>query len=144
SPPLPEIGTITWIQAVAIPASLLGTCPEDSQSAVQITIDGSAALLALVMRPNADAAGNFTNLLGWTPQIPGQWLLCSYQSDGGGLTLARTSATVNVQAPAATQAPPSAGPGTGPTAAPRPGTSIPAAKPANVERPRVVRSGRRL
>ncbi|HTZ87399.1 MAG TPA: hypothetical protein VMB05_12095 [Solirubrobacteraceae bacterium] len=146
SPPLGEIGTISWIQGAAIPAGVIGACPADAQSGVQVAASGAGVLLAIAMRPNVDTTGSFTNTLSWTPGISGQWLVCGYQSDGEGLTLARAYATVNVQPPATpVQAPPSSAPGTSqPGAAPPGAGSAPVAKPANVERPHILRSGHKL
>jgi hypothetical protein len=136
NPPPSEYWAGSWIEAATISTSVMPVCPADDQSGIGVATSTGGQLLEIAMRPNLDADGNFLNLIGWTPNQPGQWLVCGYQDDGAGLTLARASVTVDVQpasapAPAAPPAPPST-----PTA--------PAAAPANVKLPRVTRSATKL
>jgi hypothetical protein len=139
NPPPSEFWEVSWIDVATISTSVMAACPADEQSGLAVSSRSGGQLLTIAMRPNLDGAGNFYNTMGWVPYAPGQWLVCGYQDDGEGLTLARDSLLVNVQpAPAAPAAPspPSGQPAATPPAA--------AAVPANVKRPRVTRSGRRL
>jgi hypothetical protein len=151
NPPPSEFWALSWIEAAAIPTSAVGACPADGQSAIQIATSGVGELLAIAMRPNLDSEGKFSNSLAWLPAASGAWLVCAYQDDGAGLTLAQASASIQVaSAPTAPPPPPPPPASPGSTPAPPPtGTQpnpgqAPAARPANLARPSLTRSGRRL
>ena len=111
----------SWISAVVLDASVIPTCPASAYDASGMASGAGGRILGIALPPNVDQAGNFSNLLAFTPGGPGTALLCAYMDDGGGITLARATSSVTVQgAPSAPSAP--AGP-------------APAAKPANVSKP---------
>ena len=68
--------------------------------------------------------------IAFTPTKSGQFLICGYTNDGATTTLAASSLILSVQG--------SAGPG------PPASQPAPVAKPANLTRPRVTRSARKL
>jgi hypothetical protein len=144
NPPPSEPGTASWIEAAAIPAGVVGACPADGQSAIQVAASGAGKLLAIAMRPNLDAEGRFSNSLGWVPAAAGEWLVCAYQDDGAGLTLASAAASIQVNAvsPSAPLPPPPPPPT--PTSSQSSPGQARTARPANLARPSLVRSGRRL
>jgi hypothetical protein len=135
NPPPSEYWNASWIEAGAIPATVLPSCPADDGSGIGVATGAGGDLLEIALRPNLDATGQFSNTIGWTPRYAGDWLICGYQDDGAGLTLAAAQLTIHVSAPGST------GPA-GPTPTPTPGGA--AAKPANVKPPRVARSGGKL
>jgi hypothetical protein len=132
-PPPEEYWNGSWIELVAIPGSLASACPASDQDGVGVATSGGGDLLAIAQRPQLDAVGNYSNTFAWTPRAAGTWYLCGYQDDGAGLTLTRAGQAVTVQG-AASQ----------PTSTPAAPTPATAAKPANVSKPRVARSGRTL
>jgi hypothetical protein len=132
-PPPDDWTATSWIEAGAVPASAVPVCPADGQSGISIATGANGDLLEIAMALNLDPIGNYDNFIGWTPRYAGKWLICAYQDDGTGYTLTRDQLTVEVTDPAASGRPGgSQGPGPG------------AAKPANVKRPRVTRSGKSL
>lgn len=133
NPPPSEWWATSWIKAGAIPASVMPSCPADQSSGIGVATGAGGDLLEIAMPPNLDPTGAFNNVIGWTPRYAGDWLICGYQDDGVGYTLARDQLTVHVTAP-------SGQPGGQPTT---PGGG-PGAKPANVKRPRVTRSAAKL
>jgi hypothetical protein len=126
---------VSWIEAGAVPTSVMPTCPADQGSGLGVATGAGGDLLEIALPPNLDTTGHFSNVIGWTPRYAGDWNICGYQGDGAGGTLAAASLTIHVSAP---------GPASpaGPTPTPTPGGTI--AKPANVKSPRVVRSGGKL
>ena len=124
-----------WLHADAIPAGVVSACPASSQEAMQIALSSGGQYLAFAQRENPAADGSFTHQLGFTPKQPGGWLICGYTDDGGGISVAVASLSIDVQ--------PAAGSG-----APTPGTGQPpvtvGAKPANTRAPRVTRRRGRL
>lgn len=137
NPPPSEWWNVSWIEAGAIPASVLPACPADDGSGIGIATAAGGDLLEIALRPNLDTTGHFSNVIGWTPRYAGDWLICGYQDDGAGATLAAAQLNIDVSAPGP------AGPANpGPTPTPTPGGT--AAKPANVKRPHVTRSGGKL
>jgi hypothetical protein len=136
NPPPDQFWEMSWIEVVAIHGSVLPACPADDQSALSVASTTGGKILAIADRPNLDSAGNFYNTVGWTPVVPGRWLICGYQDDGEGLTLAHAALAVDVSA--ATAPPASVGGGGGSTPMPT------AAKPVNTKRPHVTRSRRKL
>lgn len=78
------------------------------------------------MGPTSDAVGNFSNLLGFTPTVPGGFLLCGYFDNGVGFAVARASIPPDVQ-PATTQ----------PTG-PAPSSPDRGAKPTNRQAPQAA------
>jgi hypothetical protein len=125
----------SWLDVSAIPTSVLSTCPSGYLNAYQVassTYAQGGEVVANGQREDVDAAGNFAMPIAFTPSKPGQFLICGYTNDGATTTLATSSLTLSVQG--------SAGPGPAPPASQPP----PAAKPANLTRPRVTRSARKL
>lgn len=115
----------SWLDVSAIPTSVLSTCPSGYLNASQVassTYAQGGEVVANGQREDVDAAGNFSMPIAYTPTKPGQFLICGYTNDGATTTLASSSLILNVQG--------SPGPGSGP--------------PANVTRPRVTRSARKL
>jgi hypothetical protein len=153
-PPPDEYWNASWIEVVALPASFVSTCPASSQEGASVADGGAGTILAISMRPTQDAAGNFSNQIGFTPWGSGSLLICGYTDDGAGLTLASASITLDVQPADPTPAPgPPAPPPTGNPPVPPPPTANPpapppaapaGAPPANVAKPRVTRSGKAL
>jgi hypothetical protein len=113
----------SWLDIYAIPASVLGTCPAGYLNAFQVASSTGAQggeVVARAVREEVDAAGNFSIPSVYTPTVPGRFLICGYTNDGAAGTLATASLVV------------SAGQGQG------------IARPANVSKPRVRRSGKKL
>jgi hypothetical protein len=138
NPPPSEWWALSWIQAGAIPTSVMAACPADQASGIGVATSAGGDLLEIAMPPNLDTTGAFANVIGWTPRYAGEWLICGYQNDGAGATLARDQISVHVTAP-------SGGPGGGPTGTQGGGGGgAGAAKPANTKRPKVTRSGGKL
>jgi hypothetical protein len=122
----------SWLSVHAIPTSVLSTCPADQNNAFQIASSTSAQGGEVVtnhQREDVDAAGNFSMPVAHTPRKPGRFLLCGYTDDGATTTLATASLALNVE--------------DAPVPAPSPSPS-PIAKPANLTRPRLTRSARKL
>jgi hypothetical protein len=120
----------SWLSIEAIPISVLSTCPSDSLNAFQVASSTGAQggeVVTSSQREPVDAAGNFSLPVVYSPRMPGRFLLCGYTDDGATFTLATASLLLDVAG--------AAGPG------PAPGQ---VAKPANVRRPRVTRSARKL
>ncbi len=112
----------------AIPTGVLSSCPAGYLNASQVasgtTAQGGGAI-AIALREDVDANGNFSMPLAYSPTTPGQFRICGYTNDGATTTLAAASLTIAVTS----------------SSAPAPGGI---AKPDNVGRPRVTRTGRRL
>jgi len=156
-PPPEQFWYEDWITIAAISTSVLPACPASAQDAQQIAPingDASGQLLAIALNPNSDAAGNFSNVVAYTPVAPGRTLICGYMYNEEGTTLVKaTDLTLDVQ-PAATApaAAPSAPPASGASgsAPPAPQGSAPAApattaaKPQNLDKPRLTRSRKAL
>jgi hypothetical protein len=121
----PDQGVL-YLDIDEIPSSLAASCPGDVESARQLATSGGGQYVAFVQRENEDANGNFSAPVAYTPKSVGQKLLCGYTHDYTDATLATSSASVDVTA------------GGGNVGAQAP------AKPANVKRPRVTRSGGKL
>ena len=131
----PDDFFFSWFRLYAIPTSVLSTCPADQANAFQIASSTDAQggeVVTNSQREDVDAAGNFSMPVAHTPRKPGRFQLCGYTDDGARTTLATASLILNVQG--------SPGPGSDPPASQPP----PIAKPANVTKPRVTRSARRL
>jgi hypothetical protein len=137
NPPPSDWWATSWIKAGAIPASVMPSCPADQSSGIGVAVGAGGDLLEIAMPPNLDPTGAFNNAIGWTPRYAGDWLICGYQDDGTGYTLARDQLNIHVSAPSGS----SGGGGGSATGTPGPGT---AAKPANVKRPKVTRSHGKL
>jgi hypothetical protein len=135
NPPPSEYWAASWIDVGAISASVISSCPANEQSGLGVASSTGGKIVTIAERPNLDEFGNFLNTMGWTPYAPGRWLICGYQDDGAGLTLASAVATIDVQA--APSAPP---PSSAPPAPAQPGPTA----PANVKRPHVKRTGLKL
>jgi hypothetical protein len=122
----------SWLDVAAIPVSVLAQCPADYLNANQIARSSYAQggdVVVTAQRENVDEAGNFSLPFAFTPTVAGRFLVCGYTNDGATATLATSFLTVDV-APAA------------PAAGPSPTRGV--ARPANLRKPRVARSGRRL
>jgi hypothetical protein len=120
----PEDFFSSWLDVSAIPTSVLATCPDDYLAASQVARSASSDggdVVVTAQRENVDAAGNFSLPFGYTPTKAGRFLLCGYTNDGATYTLARASMTVDVS-----------------------GGSTGVAKPANVTKPKLTRSGGQL
>jgi hypothetical protein len=124
--PPSEWWNLSWISAVVFDASVVPTCPVSAYDASGMASSTGGRILGISLPPNVDQAGNFTNVLGFTPGGMGTALLCAYMDDGSGNTLARAALSVPVQG--------------APSAPSAPATPAPPAKPANVSKPRVKRS----
>jgi hypothetical protein len=114
----------SWLDVSAIPTSVLSTCPSGYLNASQVassTYAQGGEVVANGQREDVDAAGNFSMPIAFTPTKSGQFLICGYTNDGATTTLAASSLILSVQ-----------------------GSPSPGAKPANVTRPRVTRSARKL
>jgi hypothetical protein len=149
APPTPAVGQTTiiqatgsnppddffssWLDVAAIPASVLSACPAGYLNASQIASSTSSQggeNVATALREDVDSAGNFAMPLAWTPSVPGRFLICGYTNDGATATLATSFLTMTVAG--------------GPSSGPDPVQPPSGAKPANVAKPRVTRSGRKL
>ena len=123
----PYVDFNSYLTVVAIPTSALSACPSDYASGKQVARSTSAEggeVIDEYHREEEDAAGNFSMPVAYTPGTPGRFLICGYTDDAATTTQARASLTINVE-----------GGGAGPG---------PGAKPGNVTRPRVRRSGNKL
>src|SRR4051812_23012109 len=78
-PPPDDWAATSWIEAGAIPASALPTCPADGQSGIGVATGANGDLLEIAMAINLDPVGNYDNFIGWTPRYAGKWLICGYQ-----------------------------------------------------------------
>jgi hypothetical protein len=116
--PPEEYWNMAWMEVVAIPAGLMPTCPTGVQDGAGVAENGGGRILAISMHLNIDSVGKFTNQVGFTPWAPGPVRICGYLDNGVGGTLATAALLVDVR-----------GAGGG------------AAKPANVKRPSLKRSG---
>jgi hypothetical protein len=119
----------SWLDISAIPASVLSACPAGYLNAFQVASSTGAQggeVVARAVREDVDAAGNFSIPSVYTPAVPGQFLICGYTNDGAAGTLATASLVLSAQGSSTT------GPGQG------------IARPANVRKPRVRRSGGKL
>jgi hypothetical protein len=127
----------SWLDVHAIPTSVLSTCPSGYLNASQVassTFAHGGENVAIAQREDVDSAGNFSMPIGYTPRMPGRFLICAYTNDGATATLATASLILDVQgagAPAPTHSPTSPAPQG-------------MARPANVTKPRVRRSGGKL
>jgi hypothetical protein len=122
----------SWLDVAAIPANVLASCPADYLNANQIARSSHAQggdVVVTAQREDVDEAGNFSMPFAFTPTVAGRFLICGYTNDGATATLATSFTTVDVASAA-------------PVAGPLPTGGL--ARPANVEKPRVARSGRRL
>ena len=125
----------SWLDVSAIPTSVLSTCPSGYLNASQVassTYAQGGEVVANGQREDVDAAGNFSMPIAFTPTKSGQFLICGYTNDGATTTLAASSLILSVQG--------SAGPGSDTPASQPP----PVAEPANVTKPRLTRSARKL
>ena len=124
----PIVDFFSYLTVVAIPTSVLSACPADYSSGKQVALSTSAEggeVLDEYHREEEDAAGNFSMPVAYTPRFAGRFLICGYTDDAATTTLATASLALTVEAAAGSA----------------PG---PAAEPANVKRPRVRRSGKKL
>ena len=115
----------SWLDVSAIPASVLSACPAGYLNAFQVASSTGAQggeVVARAVREDVDAAGSFSIPSVYTPTVPGRFLICGYTNDGAAGTLATASLVLSVQGSSA------GGPG----------------RPANVSKPRVRRSGKKL
>ena len=122
----PIVDFSSYLTVVAIPTSVLSACPADYSSGKQVARSTSAEggeVLDEYHREEEDAAGNFSMPVAYTPRFAGRFLICGYTDDAATTTLATASLALTVEAAAG---------------------SGPAAEPANVKRPRVRRSGKKL
>jgi hypothetical protein len=122
----------SYLSIDAIPTSVLSTCPADYSAAAQIareTYAQGGEVVTSYQREDVDAAGNFSIPVAYVPRVAGRFLLCGYTDDGATTTLATASLALNVEDAS----------GAGPNPSPSP-----IAKPANLTRPRVTRSARKL
>lgn len=129
----------SWLDVHAIPTSALSTCPSGYLNASQVagsTFAQGGDNVAIAQREDVDSGGSFSMPIGYTPRLPGRFLICAYTNDGATATLATASLVLDVHgagAPAPTQTP----------ASPSPGPQG-IARPANVTKPRLTRLGRKL
>jgi hypothetical protein len=126
--PPEEFWDLAFIEVVAISTSVVPECPASDGDAGLIAENTGGQILAIALRPYADAAGNYSNSVGYTARAPGRVFVCAYLDDGEGLTLARAGVTVDV----------GGGSGSGG------GAGAGGSRPVNVLRPRVTRAGRTL
>jgi hypothetical protein len=124
--PPAEWWNLSWISAVVLDSRVAPTCPASAYDASGMASGTGGRILAISLPPNVDQAGNFSNVIGFTPGGAGTGWICAYMDDGSGNTLARAALSITAQAP-----------GSAPSA---PASPAPAAKPANVSKPRVKRS----
>jgi hypothetical protein len=127
----------SWLDVDAIPTSVLSTCPPGYLNASQVagsTFAQGGENLATALREDVDSAGSFSMPIAYAPRTPGRFLICGYTNDGATATLTTAAVTVDVQG-AATPAP-------APSSTSQPSRRVD--RPANLKRPRVTRSGRKL
>ena len=115
----------SWLDVSAIPASVLSACPAGYLNAFQVASSTGAQggeVVARAVREDVDARGNFSIPSVYTPTVPGRFLICGYTNDGA-----------------------AAHSGDGIAGPERAGSSAQGpARPANVSKPRVRRSGKKL
>jgi hypothetical protein len=125
--PPEEFWDSSWIEVVALPGTLMPECPGDADSAGSIA-EEAGNILAIAMRPNSDAAGNFANSVGFTARGVGSVMVCGYLYNEVGTTSAIALLRLEIVG--------SNGAGEG-------GNSG-GVGPANIRRPWVTHTGRRL
>ena len=101
TPPPAEWWSASWLSVVAIPARVVSQCPVSALDGSQVAPNTGGQILAIALTPNLDPAGNFANLVGFTPWARGRYRICAYLDDGAGATLARAALTVKARAPRA-------------------------------------------
>src|SRR5262249_7712255 len=99
-PPATQYPFLSWLTVVAIPATVVSTCPTGYVDATQVATQAGGEILAMASRENPDVAGNFTNSVGYTPEALGAVLVCAYTNDGLTDTFATASLLLNVLAEA--------------------------------------------
>jgi hypothetical protein len=121
-----------YLNVYAIPTTVVASCPATFQNAIDLSYNSSAQGGDTVTAA-VPAEGSFTIPVAYAPRVRGQFLLCGYLHEGVD-TMATAQHTVGVSAPGGGDGSDGgpAGPGSG------------SAKPANLSRPRVQRSGRKL
>jgi len=151
-PPPEQFWYLDWIELVAIPSSVVSACPYSSQDGATVAVNGGGKIIDIALRPNSDAAGNFSNTSAVTPWAPGRLLICGYIYNEEGAPLTQPAQLTLDVSPggttpaAASPAGASAGPAapTGASGGPPPASAPPATKPENLEKPHLTRSGRTL
>jgi len=66
-PPPEQFWYLDWIELVAIPSSVVSACPYSSQDGATVAVNGGGKIIDIALRPNSDAAGNFSNTSAVTP-----------------------------------------------------------------------------
>ena len=131
--PPEEFWDLSWIEVVEISMKVVPECPPDAPSAGVLAEETGGNILAIALRPYMDEAGNYSNLVGYTPPAPGSFLICGYLYNEVGYTRAVDELRFEANGSGA-------GGGSGTGTGPGGGT----AAPVNVSPPWVSRAGRKL
>jgi len=94
--PLDDLPYPYWFSLDALPASVVSTCPAEAGAGAQLAIHAGGELVVLTQREVADATGQFSLPVGFTPWAPGRYLLCAYTDDGATTTLAAAALVLDV------------------------------------------------
>lgn len=86
--PPEEFWDLSWIEVVEISMKALPECPPDAPSAGVLAEETGGNVLAIALRPYMDEAGNYSNLVGYTPPAAGSFLICGYLYNEVGYTRA--------------------------------------------------------
>jgi hypothetical protein len=126
----PSVFLQRYINAYALPTSVVATCPATLQNAIQIK-ESTTGLGAQSVALAVPVESAFSVPLAYTSSVAGRFLVCGYLND------AHETDAVAAHAIDVAAAPPAGGGGApgGPPAT--------AARPANVAKPKLTRSGRR-
>jgi hypothetical protein len=124
-----------YLEVDAILNNLVTSCPANYSDAEQLADASGGKFLAFSTPESFDSAGNFSNPLAFTPQAPGHVLFCGYTDDGFTDILATAATATDVSAPSSGSG---GGGGGGST---QNGVT---ARPANVKKPHLTRSGKKL
>ncbi|HVY96680.1 MAG TPA: hypothetical protein VHA54_06940 [Solirubrobacterales bacterium] len=138
--PPAEFWDTAWVEVVAIPAAVSPLCPADASSAGSVA-EQSGTILAIALRPSVDEAGNFANSVAIKGGSVGPVMVCGYLYNEEGTTLYAEGMRIEVV--------PAAGGGGEPRTpvsggGPSGGNPGGGAKPVNLQKPWVSRSGDRV
>jgi hypothetical protein len=124
----PSVYLGRYINAYALPTSVVPSCPATYQNALQIK-DSTTGQGGQTVALSVPVSGSFSIPLAFTATAAGPFLICAYLHEGVG-TDAMASLPVDVAA-----APAGGGPA---------GTPAAPARPSSVAKPKLTRSGRKL
>src|SRR5690349_18930539 len=96
NPPPSEYGFMTWLWVDLFLAKAVPSCPANAGAADQLAPGTGGANLAVAVRENVDADGDWSAPVGFVPSGASPLLLCAYTENEVGATLAVSSLTLDV------------------------------------------------